>query len=214
MAIDELLNEHEQSEKVRSWLRNNALGLIGGVALGLAAIAGWQWWQGQRLQSGMAASALYTQASDALEAGKIPPDNGKALLAELQTRNPTLATLAALRLAKAQMAAGKRDDAIATLRGAGKQDDDLRPIVQERLARLLVDAGKAKEALPLLDDERNAAMLEVRGDAQFAMGDRAGAQASYRKALVLIDVASPQHRLVTMKLIEVGGTPPHTGVEG
>lgn len=214
MAIDELLNEHEQSEKVRSWLRNNALGLIGGVALGLAAIAGWQWWQGQRLQSGMVASALYAQASESLEAGKIPQDNGKALLAELQTRNPTLATLAALRLAKAQMAAGKRDDAIATLRAAGKQDDDLRPIVQERLARLLVDAGKAREALPLLDDERNAAMLEVRGDAQFALGDKAGAQASYRKALAQIDVASPQHRLVTMKLIEVGGTPPHTGVEG
>ena len=42
MAIDELLNEYEQSEKVRGWLRNNALGLIGGVGLGLALIAGWQ----------------------------------------------------------------------------------------------------------------------------------------------------------------------------
>jgi len=49
MALDDLLDEHEQSERVRSWVRSNALGLIGGVALGLGAIAGWQWWQGQQL---------------------------------------------------------------------------------------------------------------------------------------------------------------------
>lgn len=214
MAIDELLNEHEQSEKVRSWLRNNALGLIGGVGLGLAVIAGWQWWQGQRLQSGMMASATYAQASEALEAGNIPKDKGAALVASLQKGNSTLATLAALNLARAQVDAGKRDDAIATLRGLGKVDPDLKPVVQQRLARLLIDAGKAKEALPLVGDDRDASMLEVLGDAQFAMGDKAQAQASYRKALALIDVANPQHRLVAMKMIEAGGTPPHTGVDG
>ena len=36
MAIDDLLNEHEQSERVRGWIRSNAIGLIGGVGLGLA----------------------------------------------------------------------------------------------------------------------------------------------------------------------------------
>lgn len=214
MAIDELLNEHEQSEKVRSWLRSNALGLIGGVGLGLAVIAGWQWWQGQQLQSGMQASANYAQAIEALEAGKIPADKGKSVVVGLGNDNPTLGTLAALQLAKAQVDAGKRDDAIATLRGLDKVDADLRPVVRQRLARLLIDAGKAKDALALLDDERNAAMLDVRGDAQFALGDRTKAQDAYRKALALVDVADPQHRLIAMKLIEAGGTPPHAGSNG
>lgn len=214
MAIDELLNEHEQSEKVRSWLRSNALGLIGGVGLGLAVIAGWQWWQGQQLQSGMQASANYAQAIEAFEAGKIPADKGKSVVVGLGNDNPTLGTLAALQLAKAQVDAGKRDDAIATLRGLHKVDADLRPVVRQRLARLLIDAGKAKDALALLDDERNAAMLDVRGDAQFALGDRTKAQDAYRKALALVDVADPQHRLIAMKLIEAGGTPPHAGSNG
>lgn len=214
MAIDELLNEHEQSERVRSWLRSNALGLIGGIALGLAVIAGWQWWQGQRTQAGMAASASYVQASEAFEAGRIPADKGKALVASVTKGNPTLGTLAALQLAKAQVDAGKRDDAIATLRSADRAGADLRAVVRQRLARLLIDAGKAKEALPLLDDERNAAMLEVRGDAAFALGDKSGAQAAYLKALTLVDVADPQHRLIAMKLIEAGGTPPHAGSQG
>ncbi|WP_449448139.1 YfgM family protein [Thermomonas brevis] len=214
MAIDELLNEHEQSEQVRNWLRNNALGLIGGVGLGLAVIAGWQWWQGQRLQHGMQANATYAQATEALAAGKIPADKGQALIAGFEKGNPTLGTLAALQLAKAQVDAGKRDDAIATLRKLGEADADLRPVVRQRLARLLIDAGKAKDALSLLDDDRDAAMLDARGDAHFALGDKTKAQEAYRKALALVDVANPQHRLISMKLIEAGGTPPHAGSNG
>lgn len=210
MAIDDLLNEHEQSEQVRSWLRNNALGIIGGIGLGLAVIAGWNWWQAQRQQADMGVSAAYAQAVKAFEDGKLPADKGQGVVASLDKNNPALGTLAALQLAKAQLDAGKRDDAIATLRGVRDVPSDLRPILRERLARLLIDAGKAKEALALLDDETNPAMLDARGDAQFALGDMAKAQEAYRKALVLVAVGDAQHRLLEMKLIEAGGTPPHT----
>ena len=59
MAIDDLLDEHEQSERVRSWLRNNGSGLLGGVALGLAVILGWQWWQHGKDQHRLDASSAY-----------------------------------------------------------------------------------------------------------------------------------------------------------
>jgi len=210
MAIDDLLDEHEQSERVRAWVRNNAVGVIGGIALGLGAIVGYQWWQGQRLHARMGANAEYARAMVDLEAGKLPADKGAGLVARLDKANPTLSTLAALQLAKAQAEAGKRDEAIATLRGLKAPDADLRAVVDERLARLLIDAGKAKDALALLGDDRNPAMLDARGDAEFALGQREQAQASYRKALALIDVGNPQHRLIALKLIEAGGTPPHT----
>lgn len=210
MAIDDLLNEHEQSERVRGWIRSNAIGLIGGVGLGLGAIFGWQWWQGQQTQSQMGVNARYAEVINAYEAGTVPADKGREMIASLGKGNPTLGTLAALQLAKAQAESGKRDDAIATLRNLRDVDADLRPIVRERLARLLIDAGKAKEALPLLDDDKNPAMLDVRGDARFVLGERAQAQKDYLKALALVDVGDPQHRLITLKLIEAGGTPPHT----
>ncbi len=210
MAIDDLLDEHEQSERVRSWVRSNALGLIGGVGLGLAAIAGWQWWQGQQVQGRMAANARYAEAMQGLEAGRLPADKGRSVIDGVAKANPTLGTLAALQLAKAQVEAGKREDAIATLRNLHDVDPDLRAVVRQRLARLLVDAGKGKDALPLLDDERNPAMLATRGDAQMALGDRTKAQQDYLKALGMVDVGDPQHRLLTLKLIEAGGTPPHT----
>lgn len=210
MAIDDLLNEHEQSERVRSWIRSNAIGIVGGVVLGLGAIFGWQWWQGQRTQAQMGVNARYAQVVEAYEAGTVPSDKGREVIASLGKGNPTLGTLAALQLAKAQAESGKRDDAIATLRNLRDLDADMRPIVRQRLARLLIDAGKAKEALPLLDDDKNPSMLDVRGDARFALGERAQAQKDYLKALALVDVGDPQHRLITLKLIEAGGTPPHT----
>lgn len=210
MAIDDLLNEHEQSERVRSWVRTNAVGLIGGVVLGLGAIVGWQWWQQQQVQARMRVSGDYADLVKALDAGNLPADKGKAAISRVNQGNPTLATLAALQLAKVQVEAGRRDDAIATLRGLADLDPDLRAVVRQRLARLLIDGGKGKEALALLDDARNPAMLDARGDAQMALGDRAQAQREYLKALALVDVADPQHRLLQLKLIEAGGTPPHT----
>lgn len=211
MAIDDLLvDEHEQSERVRNWLQHNGIGIVAGIALGLGAIYGWQWWKASQLQQRMAISESYSQSADALAQGHIPADNGKALISGLDKNSPTLGTLAALELARAQVDAGKRDDAIKTLRDLRKPDPDLAPIVQQRLARLLIDAGKPNDALALLKDERDPAMLDTRGDAQFALGNLAAAQEAYRKALGLVDVGDPQHRMITLKLIEAGGTPPHS----
>jgi predicted negative regulator of RcsB-dependent stress response len=118
-------------------------------------------------------------------------------------------TLAAMQLSKAQLAAGQRDAAIATLRGAHPSDPALASITTQRLARLLIDAGKAAEALRLLPgDSTDAEMLQVRGDAQFALGHRDEARATYQQALTRLDVGAPQRRLVELKLIQVGGTPP------
>lgn len=211
MAIDDLLNEHEQSEQVRSWVRNNAVGLIGGIALGLGAIAGWQWWQGQQQQNRMAVSGRYAEAVTAFESGELPlTDKSRATIDGITKANPTLGALAALQLAKSHVDAGKPENAIESLRNLHDLDPDMRAIVRQRLARLLVDANKSKEALALLDDERNPAMLDVRGDAQMMLGDRDKAEQAYLKALGLVDVGDPQHRLLRLKLIEAGGTPPHT----
>lgn len=202
MALDDLLDEHEQGERVRSWLRSNALGLIGGVALGLAAIAGWQWWQKQQQSDRMATSAMYAQAVNASDTTR-----ARAQITALGKRNATLGTLASLQLAKQQVDGGKRDDAIATLRAAqASADADLRGVVRQRLAVLLIDAGKPGEALPLLEGN-DAATLEARGDAQLALGQREQARKAYDAALGLIEVGAPQRRVVELKLNEAGGEP-------
>ncbi len=204
MAIDELLDEHEQSERVRNWLRQNAAGLIGGVALGLAAIYGWFWWKDQATAKQMQASDTYQSVIDEIQAGKLKEAQSKAA----GLKDTAFAALAALDLAKAQVDGGKRDDAIATLRGIRTEDGAIAAVVSQRLARLLIDAGKGEEALTLLNGIDDPVAHEVRGDALFALGRKEQARDAYNKALGQLDIAAPQRRLVELKLSQAGGTPP------
>ena len=128
----------------------------------------------------------------------------KATAANLQ-KGP-FATLAALDLAKAEAMVGKRDEAIASLRAA-KPDAELASVVRERLARLLLDAGKADEALRILADADDPAGLGARGDAHLALGQHDQARGDYDKALALTTVGSPMRRVLELKLSEVGGAP-------
>jgi len=209
MALDELLDEHEQSEKVRNWLKQNSLGLVGGLALGLALIGGGKWWMQQQHQQRVAIGESYKSTLDAIGAGDI--DKAKAQAASLA--DTPYAALAALDLAKAQLDAGNIDEAIATLRAAGSDDPGLSALIRQRLARLLIDAGKGEEALGLLAGIDDAASIETRGDAQFALGKTEEARKDYEEALRKLDVAAPQRQLLELKLTQTGGTPETTGTE-
>jgi predicted negative regulator of RcsB-dependent stress response len=202
MAIDELLDEHEQGERVRAWLRSNAAGIIGGVVLGLALIGGWKWWQAEALGKQVQAGETYQSVLATIAAG----DLGKAAT-QVSSLDGAHATLAALALAKAQVAAGERDAAIASLRAAEPAEPALAQVVEQRLARLLIDAGKSDEALALLADAQDPVGLEVRGDAHLAAGKREEARKAYADALTRLDVAAPQRRLLELKLTDAGGTP-------
>lgn len=203
MAIDDLLNEHEQSERVRSWLQKNAFGLIGGVALGLGLIAGWQWWQKHDHGQRVAAGELYAASIKAMD-GDLA--KAQAAVAKLPSGSEYLA-LASLQLAKAQVDAEQRDAAIATLRGIKTEDSAIAAVANERLARLLTDAGKPQEALKLLGNPRDAGSWEAKGDAHKALSQLDAAREAYAKALTQLDAGSPDRRLLELKLTDAGGTP-------
>lgn len=206
MAIDDLLDEHEQSERVRTWLRRNGAGLIGGVVLGLAVIGGWQWWQQQQQTAHEAAGERFQAALKTVESKDLA--KAQPAVAALGKDGAAYAALAGLQLARAQVDAGQRDAAIATLRAIKSDDAVLSAVVQSRLARLLTDAGKAAEALVMLGDKpQTVAAIEARGDAFAALGKREDARMAYTQALAKLDVAAPQRRLVELKLTEVGGSP-------
>jgi predicted negative regulator of RcsB-dependent stress response len=206
MAIDDLLDEHEQSERVRGWLRNNGGGLVMGIALGLAAIGGWQWWQQRQTGERLAAAQQYDTLVHQVQANNVKQAQGTA--ATLAKSGNDYAALAAMQLAKKQVEAGETTAAIATLRAVHSKDPAISAVLQSRLARLLIDDGKPQDALTLLGDKpTGAAALEARGDALYALKRTDDARAAYTQALAKLDVAMPQRRVVELKLIQVGGNP-------
>ena len=142
------IDEYEQGERVRAWLRNNGSSLIGGVAIGLAALGGWQWWQGQQDQKLVDAAAEYQVFSKAVEA----KDDAKAgahatSLAQSFPESP-YPVLAALRRAQMLHPQGKDDEALKVLDAAAgaKADPVLVELARLRAARLLAGMGKHEDA--------------------------------------------------------------------
>lgn len=201
MALDDLLDEHEQSERVQDWLRRNGAGLIGGVVLGLAAIGGWQWWQRDQEAGQLAAADQYQQV-----VGGIQADTAAASTQVAELPSGTFQVLASLQLAAAQVEAGQADAAIATLRAIRTDDPAMQDVVARRLARLLIDTGEPAQALDLLGTADNPAALEIRGDAQLALGKPELAREAYTRALAGMDVASPQRGILELKLTDAGGS--------
>ncbi|MBJ6980538.1 tetratricopeptide repeat protein [Luteimonas sp. MC1572] len=209
MAVDELLDEHEQGERVRQWVRENALGVVAGIAVALGLVWGFQQWQDHRLDQRMAQSDAYAAVNASIAAGDL--DKARELAAAADLHDGAFAALLALDLAKAQVDAGDTEAATATLSALTDPGPALESVVARRLASLHVAAGKADEALAVLGDATDAGSLETRGDAHMVAGRADDAREAYTAALAALDVAAvPQRRLLEIKLIDAGGVPAHT----
>ena len=207
-------DEHEQGERVRTWLQQNGSSLITGIALGLALVFGYRWYQDRGVHQQEEASGQYQSfaaAVTAKDAGK-----AKALAAQISEKYPdsAYARLSVLRQAAFLHESGKDAEALASLRaGRAKVDDPgLAEIIDLRIARLLLLNGKADEAareLAKLTQPRYPQVAdELRGDIALAQGKREEARKQYESALSRLDQAAPTRALLELKLIDVGGEPP------
>lgn len=203
MAIDDLLDEHEQSERVRSWLRKNGVSIIAGVAIAIGGIAGWQWWQKEQGSHLAGAHGEYQAVLKQLQDKKLD-EAAKGVKGLEAGKVQVYGDLAALQLAKAQVDAGKNEEALATLR-AIKADPEYKTAIDQRIARLLIATGKHDEAIALLGGATDSASLEIHGDALMALGKRDEARGQYEKALKTLDVAAPQRRVLETKVMDAGG---------
>ena len=206
MAIDDLLDEHEQGQRVQDWLRRNGLSIVGGVAVGIAAIWGWQSWQASQLHSSAADNARYQAVVGQLASSDLEEAARQVKALEGQS-NGIYGDLAALALVKAQVGAGKIEEAIAVLQGL-KTEGEFKALVDQRIARLQIELGKPADALATLGQAADAASLEIAGDAHVAAGDQGKARDSYAAALKALAEEAPQRGLLETKLSDVGGEVP------
>lgn len=183
------LTDNEREEQLRRWWSDNWAWIIGGVALGLAILGGWQYWQRHQLQSAERDEASYLAVLAALDGNN--RDEAVKQAAELQQRRPGSPYVDQSDLSLARAAVDRRefDEAARLLRGVAERsgDAELRLVARTRLARVLLEQGKHDEVLGLLDPAQAGAFAalahEIRGDAFAAKGDVAQARAAYEAAI-------------------------------
>lgn len=223
MGVSEVedLSDNEREEQLRRWWGENWLWIVGGIALGMALLWGWQFWQRSRLEQAQQDDAAYMAVITLLDQRKF--DDAAAQAKALRDRHPTspYSDQAELALARAAVEARKLDDAAQHLRVVmdGSKDAELRTVARTRLARVLIEQGKFDDAIALLDlkDANSFAALyhDLRGDAYAAKGDATAARREYGEAL------SPQfaesgvdHAYVELKRDALPAASASSGVAG
>ncbi len=206
------IDEHEQGERVRKWLRDNGIAIFGGIALGLSAIAGYQFLQVRQDAQRVDASQQFERFISAQEAGNTDEAAGLATSLAANFGDTPYPALAALSRAAALVNEGKADEALKVLDAAipGTKDAALAQILRLRAARAELLLGNYDAALKRLDGVDFPAYAplrnELRGDALAAQGKRDEARAAFLEAITATDVASPMRILLELKLADAGGT--------
>lgn len=213
MAYD--LEEQEQIATLKAWWEKYGNLTSWVLIAGLAAYSGWQGWNYyQRNQAG-AASALYDELQNAVQA----KDNAKVLRAagdmESKFGSTAYAPMAALVAAKSSFEANDLKSAKAQLQWAADHgSDEFKALAKIRLAGVLLDEKAYDEALKALagdvPSQFAGAIADRKGDILAAQNKLPEARAAYQAALDATDKKNPGRQLIQLKFEAIGGSVPVT----
>lgn len=186
--MDEYMNEQEQWDYVRNWVRQNGIWLLAGVALASAGLWGYRSWQAHREAMLLEASTQYQQVLQAMGRNDVPAVIAAADKLSAAHPHTGYADQGQLAAARMQVEGNQIPAALARLQQveSGTRDDELKLVVRLRIARLQIEQNRIDDALATLGAVAPGAFAgryaEVRGDALLAKGDKDGALKAYREA--------------------------------
>jgi predicted negative regulator of RcsB-dependent stress response len=209
----EVYDSHEQSERVKRWLKENGGSMLLGLALAFGSLFGFKQWQLWNQSKHQQASAEYQLMVDLLDEGNL--DAAVANYETLKDKYPGSAytPFAALHMAKARLEAGQAELAVQLLEAAMQKarPEPVRIVARERLARVRLDQGEPQAALDLLDEAPvtagfEAQFAEIRGDVYRRMGDIPAALRHYEEALELMETGVGNRSFLEIKIESLGGS--------
>ncbi|MBK8637446.1 MAG: tetratricopeptide repeat protein [Chromatiaceae bacterium] len=184
--------DEEKVEAIKGWWKENGISVVGGLAIGLAAVFGWRAWVDH--QEGMAqqASSAFEQLVATVEAGNAAAARTQAaLLLEKHGETP-YGALANLMLARVEMVTKQPEAARKALEQAMAKapDPGLARVAALRLVRLLMAQGDLEAAATLIAQQDQGTAFKgdfaaLRGDLALAAGRAAEARAAYDQAIAL-----------------------------
>jgi len=137
--VDDLLSEKEQLEQIRSWWSEYGGYVIGGLGLGIAVLAGNNYYQNSKLEAQLEGSAMYESLTRHVVSGSL--EEAEVVASELGEKyaDTSYAAQAKLAMARLYMDKNRDQDAIDVLSEllANPADEAIKNVARARLARLL-----------------------------------------------------------------------------
>lgn len=204
--------EEQQLEAIKKWWKENSSMIVGGIAIGVSAIFGWQYYQAQTITHTEQASVYYEQVLvQSEDASKLNEQLIKVNKLEAEFSDTPYAALSALLIAKQQLAAGDLAKAQQQYEWVinNASQDEFKYLAKIRLSRLMLATNKAEQAITLLSESYPESymsmVLELKGDALLTLGKKDQAKVSYQQALSL---ATDSNRWLQLKIDDIGDSEP------
>lgn len=213
--------EDEQLEVLKSWLHRNGRALAMGVGVALLLVLGYQAWKSNRQSYNQAASLAYQEVMEAaykVEHGSSAQSGAKKSTLDISTLNTlgekliqdyprsAYAQLTALLLAKQDIHEDHLKKAADHLQWAldHHPEDNLRFLIQLRLARVLFASHRLADAQALLTVDKDNSYFplyqELAGDILVVQGKVAEAKKAYQSAWNILAKQKENAPLLKIKL--------------
>lgn len=186
--MNEFVTDDEQVERIKKWWSDNGSSVIAGLVIGVGGLLGWRYWVDYRANVAAEASAHFSGMISALEKSNHERATEQALIIVDDYSSTTYADLARLSLARIFSEAieyGKAEQQLNLLLDA-KPDTSIEMIARRRLSVILLQQGKMKDALNVLEvdfpQQFAAAFEELKGDILAAQGEASLARDAYQRA--------------------------------
>jgi predicted negative regulator of RcsB-dependent stress response len=166
------VHEQHELEALKSWWKANGMAILTGGALAIAAILGWQSYQSYEKANSEAASARYESLRTQAEQNNFASVTTEAKQLLVEHSDSPYAVAAAFLLAKHAMDKSDWEDAQAHLRWVLTHSEEThwRALATIRLARILVEANQANDAIALLNKETPIMSKSFQGMADYIRG--------------------------------------------
>ena len=205
-------SEQEQVDAIRRWWAAHGKSIVLGLAIGLAGLAGYRYWDESRNRLAESASINYEKflglsadKKGAEEARKL----GQSILENYA--GTTYAPLTALLLARLEMDHDQPEAARKQLQWVVEHahDKEIAGVARARLAQLTLAEGKADAAWKLMEEAglaKTDRYAELRADILVALGRKEEAVALYEKAQKSVLEAGGNPAVIELKLERLGHT--------
>ena len=205
-------SEREQVDAIKQWWQANGKSIVLGLAVGLAGLGGYRYWDGMQNANAENASINYEQFLNlaAQGSGKEAIETGTAILKAYP--DSSYARLTGLLLAKLEVDDGKLDDAKTHLQWVIDHADsaEVAAIAKARMAQVVLAGGDAEAALKLFEQigaTDGEQFAELKGDILARLGRRDEAVKAFAQAQKLVADAGADARLIELKIEALGLDP-------
>ena len=205
------LDEQERLDELKAWWKRWGTLLMFGLAVAIAAAAGWRYWQNHMMTQTLEAATVYEKLTQSLASNdsKAALEAGSMLIDRY--KGTAYAPRAALLLAKLNVSNKDMKSAQAQLEWAvaNSKEPAVKDLARLRLAGVQLDQQQYEAAQKTLSSAHSDAFAsrfdDMKGDVLLAQGKKPEARTAYQAAFGKMTEDNPYRNIVELKMDALGG---------